>query len=325
MCGEDKYDRIKNLFSNFLQSFPSQSQNSNTRREYVDAFIERIKSFEKSGIDAKKTLARLESALTKQDIDIVIRTSCELAAAFSFQRLFPIKFRYEVPSSQEPPVSGLSRDFDFAFNAAGRDFNVEVKCFSRDSAQDREPCKVFNKSYRQLVDQAGGNYSPNRMQALRKFLADANGQLVRPDNGLSVVLLCCKDWDVMADALECLLGRDGVLTAVHSAIPGETLSLMNIDAIVLCDAGMYHEAAMRRRSYAATSGPDVSLDSGVQPWEYKEWLAFGFFVDAGKISDALQAEFPRIFNLRTTLLHKHLLENGNDLQQAMFDVCNMLM
>lgn len=328
---DNKDAGIGERFSSFLRSFPG-GPNPEIQDEYVNAFVEVLASFEQAGMDTEKTVARLEAALAEREVGDVVRTACELTAAFSFQRRFPSEFRYEVPSRQGKQSSGPPSDFDFAFSAHGRDFNVEVKCFDRDSAQDLAPCKIFNKPLRIAVDEEGGDYSPNRMQALLRFLKKANNQLVRPDNGLSVVILCCKDWDVMADVLECLLGRNGVLNTAYpgsrllndarDAVQVERSLLENIDAVVICDVGMYHEAAIRRTSFAVASGPDVLLSLGAQPWEYTNSIPFGFFVNAESINDELQAEFSRLFNLRTTLLHKCLLENGNKLQRAMFDVCN---
>lgn len=282
-------------------------------------------------MDASAALDRLRGALTERRTGEVVRTACELMAAFWFQQKYPVGFRYEVESRPGKQLEGPLRDFDFAFRVDRSDFNVEVKCFDRDSEQDVAPFKVFNLRVRQEFDATGVEYSRNRNQTLLQFLKKANCQLVRPASGMSVVLLCCKDWDVMADVLECLVGQNGILNARHaeSTLLNETpgaaqvkrADLANIDAVVICDAGMYHEAAVRRTRFAKTSPIDVALNSGKQPWQYESSVPFGFFINAADIPAKLQEEFSQVFNSHTGWLGQ-LLKDGYSLQDAMFAVCN---
>jgi hypothetical protein len=99
---------------------------------------------------------------------------------------------------------------------------------------------------------------------LRHFLAKANGQLVRPDNGLSVVVVCCNDVDEYADAMESLVGKHGLVRDAR-----EIEKIRNIDSIVVCLLGLMHHAALNEDvAKNVYQDESVTLHDEFDAWQY---------------------------------------------------------
>jgi hypothetical protein len=175
--------------------------------DYLKALRGILHGLETSGADTTEISAEMCGVLGAKDIPGYVGLACELGTANHFRTLYPEQFKYRVPNPSSGHGNGMPKSFDFSAAVDGFTFNVEVKSFSRKSGGGNgHPFKIFlpkaeMKALRVELEKAGSGSSPNCVPAIGRFLADANVQLRRPDNGLAVVVLCCDGFEEYADAM----------------------------------------------------------------------------------------------------------------------------
>lgn len=295
--------------------------------DYLDALRGILHGFEASGESAAEVSAEMCGVLRVNDIPGYVGLACELGTANHFRTLFPDQFKYRVLNSSSGHGNGMPNSFDFSFSVDGFTFNVEVKAFSRKSGGgNQHPIKVFlpkteMKALHKEMEKAGSGFSPNCVPAIGRFLADANVQLRRPENGLAVVILCCDGFDEYADAMECLAGQHGVLSKDRKSI-GDSMQptpeeLPNIDAVVVSIAGLHHYGLVAPDRYGAAFGDDFVIANGKSPWLYAQSLPVAVFLSLPP-RGRLEETFARAFNLHNATFSELLRERGGDLQSASF-------
>ncbi|AXA91723.1 hypothetical protein [Massilia sp. YMA4] len=299
--------------------------------DYLGALRSILHSFRASGIDTAKISAEMCGALGAKDIAGYVGLACELGAANHFRTLVPAQFKYRVHNASSDHDNGIPKSFDFSATVDGFTFNVEVKTFSRiNGGGNQHPVKVFlpkaeMKALYAEMRTAGSGFSPNCTPAIGRFLADANVQLRRPENGLAVIVLCCDGFDEYADAMECLAGQHGLLSnnrkPVGDPMQPTPQELPNIDAVVVCVAGLHHYGLMDPDRYGAAFGNDLVLASGKSSWQFAQSLPVAVFLRSPPQRE-LEETFGKAFNLHNAMFSELLREHGGDIQSASFAMFN---
>lgn len=301
--------------------------------QYVDELRDILQGFESSGVSTAEICAEICGTLKAQEITGYIGLACELSAANHFRTNYPTHFKYRVINPSQTPNQGTPKSFDFSAVFDGFSFNVEVKTFSRKKGNDNPwPIKVFlpkdqMKGLYTEMQKVGLGFSSNCAPAIGRFLTDANSQLLRPENGLAVVILCCNDFDEYADAMECLIGQHGIVTKQTAADTSQIIpspeELPNIDAIVVCVAGLSHYGIIDERKYCtAFRNDDLVVSNGKDVWNYAYALPVGIPLRDGLRSEDLANAFMRAFHSHHLALSELWEKSNGDLQTALFALFN---
>jgi hypothetical protein len=322
--GEKKTDTLRSLLMDYAAP-----QTQEVVEQYFGKLASILTDLRTGGYDTRNLEQLFVSALRDKEKGGYINHACELTAAGHFMKNFPEGFTYQVEgmaSSATPPSTGPVKNFDFSFVADGQVFNVEVKTFAPRPIDDHAPLiKVFlpRPSAKALYNQ-GMRFSSNRAPTIGRFLEDANTQLVRPNCGLSVVLLCCNDLDEYADTLTSFVGPHGIChkTAKEGPVPSPK-DLPNIDAVVICNLGFNHSAVVdpkRIRSFYRDES--VNVVDGAVPWDYAMALPAGFFLRQESRPENLLKAFMTVFRSHNLHISNLMKQNGGDVQQAVFALFN---
>lgn len=295
--------------------------------DYLDALRGILHSFEASGADTAEISADMRGALGAKDIPGYVGLACELGTANHFRTLSPGQFKYRVSNSSGGHGNGMPRSFDFSAAVDGFTFNVEVKAFSRKSGGgNQHPIKVFlpkaeMEALRAEMEKVGSGFSANCVPAIGRFLTDANRQLQRPENGLAAVVLCCDGFDEYADALECLAGEHGLLGKDRKSVGDPILptpeELPNIDAVVVCLAGLHHYGLMAPERYGAAFGGDRVIATGRIPWHYAQSLPVAVFLRSSP-QGSLGETFAKAFSLNNATFSELWSECDGGIQSVSF-------
>jgi hypothetical protein len=304
------------------------SQKSEVVEQYFEKFMSILADLRGRGYSTSELEQRFVAALCNKEEGGYINHACELATVGYFLKNFPEGFRYQVESKAPaiPSGVGLAKSFDFSFVADGYMFNVEVKAFTpRPIDNDAPPIKVFLQrgTVKDLYAQ-GMRFSSNRAPAIGRFLEDANTQLVRPDSGLSVILLCCNDLDEYADALTCFVGPQGIcnMTARDGLVPSPA-DLPNVDAVVICNLGFNHNAVVdHKRMRLFYHDQSVNIANGAAAWNYAMALPAGFFLRQEVRQESLLKAFMTAFRSYNLHISNLMEQNGMDIQEAVFSLFN---
>lgn len=190
------------------------------------------------------------------------------------------------------------------------------------SSKKGRPLKSFlPQEVTQQLHDRGTQFASTRATAVKRFLKEkANLQLVRPENGLSVVMLCCNDPDEFADTLTCLAGPYGVRSAkTSSEYEASAADLPNIDAVVVCNLSMNHSAVvdaprwmkiMKDERAAITDGGDFC-------WDYSKSLPVALFLRSENRPELSEA-FAKVFHSHMGHLSERMGEHGQYIQDAFF-------
>lgn len=320
---EEKTNTIRSLLMDYAES-----QTQEVVKQYFGRLISILTDLRAAGYDTRKLEDIFITALRDKEKGGYINHACELAATGYFMKNFPEEFRYQVEgvAPATPSGKGPAKNFDFSFAADGHVFNVEVKTFAQKSIDnDALPIKVFlPRPETKALYAQGMRFSRNCAPTIGRFLEDANTQLVRPDGGLSVVLLCCNDLDEYADALNCFVGPHGICnkSAKEGPVPSPA-DLPNVDAVVICNLGFNHRAVVDlngvRRFYR---DENMNIADGADPWNYAMAFPTGFFLRQESRSENLMKAFMTAFHSCHLHISKLMEQNGGDVQQAAFDLFN---
>lgn len=295
--------------------------------QYVEKLCALFSALREKGFDADDLRARMTEALRSKETGGYSNLACELAAAGHFLEHFPEGFRYQVPSG--PPAAGVgtAKNFDFSFMVDNFSFNVEVKAFTpKAPGRQRPPQKQFlPPQVAQALYDVGHRFSSNCAPAIGRFLTDANTQLTRPSDGLSVMLLCCNDLDEFADALTCFVGPHGICyQAEQQGLVPAPSQLPNIDAVVICQLGFNQSAILDPGKFENFYGEDgISISDGAEAWNYARALPIALFLRGERPSLALQVEFEKAFQSRHADISNLMAMKGIDAQAALFHLFNM--
>jgi len=291
--------------------------------KYVNGLLDTLQVVHGDPDSIAAELARIRSFLSEDTPFGYVNLACELALASWFKIRHPEGFAYQVPTPLAETTTGIQRTFDFRFHTESAQYNVEVKNFSRAGAstEGKDPLKLFlPPAQANALVGAGLNPEGTSRKALRQFLTKANGQLVRPDGGLSVVVICCNDVDEYADAMECLVGEHGLVKDVS-----ELDKIPNIDGIVFCLLGFMHhsalDAAITKKVYQDES---VTLHDGFDAWQYDPALPVGVFpVQTVEVrTQTAGDDFGQTFRLQNVRFNAHRERHPKDLQGAIFALFN---
>jgi len=255
--------------------------------------------------------------------------ACEIAAADHFHQLYPENFCIEVPSN-------AGRNFDFTFEADGITFNVEVKTIlpQSDSDEKRNLVKFFlpqdqtRPFVRQIRQETGMGISRNCMPFINRALKDANEQLARPKRGITVMLLCCNDFEEQIDALTCFVGPHGILSkteaAPENAVELAPANVPNVDAVVICNLGHLQAGVLYPDRFAAVyepADPPAQLHDGGPAWDYLRSYPIALRMQPSMPLDFL-VPFYRAFASVYGFIERNRQLNGGDLQAAYFQAIN---
>lgn len=190
------------------------------------------------------------------------------------------------------------------------------------SALGNRPLKSFaSREYTQSLHEDGVNLASTRATAITRLVKEkANQQLVRPENGLSVVLLCCNDHDEFADVLECLCGRSGVLSpAPSSRYETSVAELPNIDVVVVCNLGMNHSAVIDKARWMRVlkgQRPIIAEDPDFC-WDFSMSLPIAIPLRQDVRPELIEA-LEKTFYSHTRLFVERLSRYEQDIQRAFF-------
>lgn len=316
---EEKTNTLRSLLMDYADS-----QEQEVVEQYFGKFVSILTDLRAGGYDIRNLEQLFVAALSAKETGGYINHACELTAAGHFMKRFPEGFRYQVESSTPatPSGAGLAKSFDFSFIADGHMFNVEVKTFApRPIDNETPPVKVFLPlASTQALYNQGLRFSSNRAPTIGRFLEDANAQLVRPNGGLSVVLMCCNDLDEYADVLTCFVGPHGICNkmAKEGLVPSPA-DLPNIDAVVICNLGFNHSAVVApKRISHFYRDESVNIVDGAAPWGYAMAFPTGFFLRQEPRPESLMKAFMTAFHSHNLHISNLIEQNGGDVQQAVF-------
>jgi hypothetical protein len=321
-----KTDVLRSLLMDYADTQLEQAQE--VIEQYLWKLISILTDLQAGGYDTRNLEQLFISVLLDKEKGGYINHACELAAAAYFMENFPEGFRYQVEGVATAPLSGTGppKTFDFSFVADSHVFNVEVKTFTPNLINNNaSPIKVFlpYNSTKALYSQ-GMRFSSNLAPKIGRFLEDANTQLVRPKDGLSVVLLCCNDLDEYTDALTCFIGRHGICNnkAKEGLVPSPA-DLPNIDAIVISNLGFNHNAVVNpQRIRHFYHDESVHAIDGAAAWDYALALPTGFFLCQEPRTESLLKTFMTAFGSHNLHVFNLMEQNGGDVQRAVFDLFN---
>ncbi|PRG29745.1 hypothetical protein C6T68_29400 [Burkholderia multivorans] len=323
------HDGNKDDLIKLLLSASAKDQTQEVVEQYSEKLVSILNDLRATGYSTSRVENELVAGLLNKDTGGYINHACELAAAGYFMGSWPQGFRYQVKNTTAAtqPNTGAEKNFDFSFVADGYVFNVEVKTFTPTAMDyDAPPIKSFlPRDSTKALHAQGMRFARNRAPAIKRFLEDANSQLVRPEGGISVVMLCCNDPDEYADALTCLIGPHGIyyMKTTDGFMPSP-LDLPNIDAVVMCYLGMNHSAVVDPRRFRNIFRDDsvYVTDGGADLWDYSKSLPAGFFLRHECRPDGLLEAFPKAFNSHHVHLWERMRQNEQDIQEAVFDLFN---
>ena len=320
---EKNIDSIRSLLIDYAQS-----QERKVVEQYCAKLDSILTDLRSAGFCTRELENHLIAALKDKKNGNYINRACELSAAGYFMTNFPTGFKYQVENMDSAPSrgDGSPKDFDFSFVADEYVFNVEVKTFAlKPLNNETPPIKSFlPPSQTKAMYNQGMRVSQNCAPAIGRFLKDANTQLVRPDGGLSVVLLCCNDLDEYADALTCFVSPHGIChkTANGELVPSPT-DLPNIDAVVICNLGFNHSAVVDLKRYRDFfRDENENIPDGAAPWNYALALPVGFCLRQESRAESLLKAFMTAFRSHSFSISNLMDKNGGDVQQAVFDLFN---
>jgi len=303
------------------------SQSPEICEQYLLGLVAILSDLRANGFGTAELEQRIITALRNKDSGGYVNHACELAATGYFLQSFPDGFRYQVDSSV--PVFGIgpAKNFDFSFVADERTFNVEVKAFAVKECPSDEypPPKAFlTKADREALYGLGMRFSKNCAPAIARFLTDANTQLVQPEKGLSVVLLCCNDLDEYTDALTCFIGPHGICgqTEKEGLVPAPA-DLPNIDAVVICLLGFNHLAVVDPARFKQFyKDESVGIADGADAWDYVNAFPVGIYLRPGTQPIDPLDTFMKAFHSYNLNIFELMQQNGGDIQCAVFELFN---
>lgn len=318
----DQHNDAQNELQTLFESRPRPASKAFVQN-YVNGMFRALEAIHSNPDDVRAELKKVCDFLNRDKPFDYVNYACELALASGFKTDHPERFSYQVPTPFAETATGRQRSFDFRFYVKDAQYNIEVKNFSRDwKRKDTQlPIKLFlPPEQANALFAAGLRPEGTSRGALHDLLMKANDQLFRPENGLSVVFVCCNDVDEYADAMECLVGPHGLATDTDGF--GE---LPNIDGIVLCMLGLFHHAALDASSIQRVLQDDsVTLADDFDTWRYESGIPVGIFpVQKVSVRSEVAAEdFVRLFQLTNGALDKFRKEHPGDLQAAVFALFN---
>lgn len=282
---------------------------------------------------SQKIADGLAGLLRADNVEEFLSQISELGAAAYFRATYPENFKNHVPSPSSSST-GPDKNFDFTFRAGGIRFNVEVKAFSKTfCASDEGGAKYFlPELVKQPLYDAGVAMTPTLAPTIGRFLRDANGQLLRSDDDMNVVLLCCNDPDEYADVMESLHGPYGLIRASRTAgdsplLPNSVipnLSLMtNIDAVVVCLTGFLHSGIVNTLRFSRAYKLDgLSLSNPEHAWDFRFSFPCGFWLHRPPTEPQREITFHKVFNSHLKSLLAHYKQHNQDWQAAVFSLIN---
>lgn len=327
------HEYLSNALFSKLKEF-SNPPVDNILRQYADEFAKVLGLLYPSGQCDDKQTNELIVNLDEERMADYVSLATELTVAAHFAGKFPDRFRFHVVNEETRSKSGTPKNFDFAFSANEIEFSVEVKTFAGQRYATDNPVKLFLPvAQTKALYEQGARFSRNSAAALGKFLRDANSQLVRPSSGMSVLVLCCRDPDEYADALELLIGNNGIVKTSYTGAEHKDIDpsnkvpivsdLPNVDAIVVCNVGLLHHVVTDTESlkFLLKSGDETISDGGFA-WQYEPGLPIGFPLRPGDKNNFLLEAFGVAFGSHHVEMGDALLRNGGDIQAALFEMFN---
>ena len=305
----------------------ARSQSPEICEQYLLRLVSILSDLRANGFGTAELEQRINTALRNKDSGGYINHACELAAAGYFLQRFPDGFRYQVDSSVAAIGTGPAKNFDFSFVADERTFNVEVKAFAvkeRLSGKCPPPKAFLTKADREALYGLGMRFSKNCAPAIARFLKDANTQLVQPEKGLSVVLLCCNDLDEYTDALTCFIGPHGICwqTEQEGLVPAPA-DLPNIDAVVICLLGFNHLAVVNPARFKLFYNDEsAGIADGADAWNYVYAYPVGIYLRPGTQPIDPLDTFIKAFHSYNLNISELMQQNGGDIQCAVFKLFN---
>lgn len=334
-CKENFDIQIKQMLTDRLSKVARPSEDGLIEK-YVTGLLSILNKLELSGFNLQKQKKAIIGSLKAKikDLTSYVNLACEISAIYYFQRRFPKGFQYQVNNHESIAAGQVPKNFDFSFISNNYNFNVEVKALSKRTDSELKSFKSFlPKAETHKLYEAGIRFASNCRPAIERILADANTQLLRPNKGLSVVLLCCNDLDVYADAMECIAGDHGLIrssanlhnpNASSQEVVSSIKDVKNIDAIVVCKLSFGHLAITDTHVVKSFYHDDlITLSNGSELWQY-ERIAFpaGILLNREGISEDLILTFKKSFLSYSDLIALRNKENGGDLQAAIFKTFN---
>ncbi len=287
---------------------------------YVNSFALALNYLLEGG-DQTSAITRASSDLESRKDFSCVNQMCEYSLAFNSAKRYPECFQFQVDalSLVSPPARGR-KSFDFRFISKETPYNVEVKSFSRahQVGDESQPVKIFlpREDCQALYD-AGLRSEGTCRRALIGFLDKANTQLPSSGNGVNVVVICCNDVDEYADALECLIGKFGIVSD-----EGMLAKYPKIDAIVLTLTGLFHFSAIDPDVISSVLQEEGALPSDdFDFWGHALTLPVGMFFSKGCGSD-VENDFKQSFQLVNDHLKMYVRDFQDDLQGAVFALFN---
>jgi len=275
----------------------------------------------------------LAGLLRADNIEEFLAQISELGAAEYFRKIHPEGFANHVPNPGRSST-GPDKNFDFTFQAEGIRFNVEVKAFSKAfSTDDEGGAKYFlPEPIKQQLYDVGIEMKATLAPTIGRFLGDANCQLLRRDNDMNVVLLCCNDPDEYADVMESLHGPYGLIRASKAAgnspqLPNSVipnLSLMtNIDAVVVCLTGFLHSGIVNTLRFSRAYKLDgLRLTDPEHAWDFRFTFPCGFWLHRPPAEQLREVSLHKVFNSHLSLLLTYYKQHDKDWQAAVFSLIN---
>lgn len=302
-------------------------QSSESLEQYLARLTAILTSFRDNGHDAKKLAEDLASALDGKKPNSYVNLACELAAAAHFLEKYPVGFRYQVPSHKKSSVNGVASTFDFSFIAEDYEFNVEVKAFSpKPLTDDPRRDKLFvPEPWNNVWHRAGIKAASTTAVPLAKHLEMANQQLLRPEKGLSVLLLSVNDVEEYADALTWFVGMHGICRTQQGVgkLPAPA-ELTDIDVVAICALGLQQSLVLDWEKVLRTydEGANEHIVDGAKGWSYSDSVPAGLFLRPERPAMELQEAFGRAFESNHAEIFLRMQHNGNNVQRAVFDTFN---
>lgn len=272
-----------------LDSF-SNGSSSEILRQYVSGLVQAITVIKEAGGCVDKKCIEIKRLLEKKKIMQYVNIACELSVASYFAKKYPRSFKYQVDTITGEKARPDKQNFDFQFSDEKRIVNVEVKSFSRKENKNPLPIKIFApENTRRFMKENGMPFEANCMPTMKRFLDAANSQLPESRDGLNVVVLCCNDPDEYADALECLVGQNGVLQSSPGSL-GKLAPVLgdlpNIQAIVICNLGFSHLGVLDTDKVKCIYKDQINeFRNGIVGWHYNANIPVGVYTDRNKNSD----------------------------------------
>ncbi|ENJ1743225.1 hypothetical protein HYO42_22445 [Vibrio parahaemolyticus] len=231
-------------------------------------------------------------------IDQYIQSACELSVISRMYVDFSNGFEYEPKRNVKEPEH-KNKDVDFSFKYEFLSFNVEVKCFNRNTKESSSSDSVQNEAP-----------TKSRFLPLKDFFVKSNQKFGSQDLfEANILFVCCYDLDDFIDVSNSLAGKSGVCFRKNNPDKNEDCVLdvadfEKIDVVIVSNVAFHHENFNRRND-----------GSFLNPWDFCDTFVMGFQVHDKRqdsIKQLIDQVTKQVFNIQNDRYTLFCEERGLD-------------